>query len=95
VNNLTVLCDDLYGFFIKRIRTYDGGFEHATQKRKEAVVAVEQQQIQLSADGDALHVHLHEQRVLSMATAASPARRNIRRRRQGAPKKRFDRSVDG
>jgi len=43
------------------ILTGDGSLEHVAEFGKEAVVPFQQEQVQLPADWNAFHIHLHEQ----------------------------------
>lgn len=72
---------------LHNISVGDAGLEHVAEFDEKAVVPVQQKQIQFPADWDALHVHLHEQ--------CPPPACAFGRRRQGTPKKRFDRRPIG
>ena len=43
------------------ILTGDGSLEHVAEFSEEAVVPFQQEQVQLPADWNAFHIHLHEQ----------------------------------
>lgn len=73
------------------ILTGDGRLEHVAELDEEAVIPIQQEQVELPADRDALHVHLHEQRSPSASAAAASGRRLL----QGAPEERLDRRPIG
>uniref|UniRef100_A0A0D9Y700 Uncharacterized protein n=1 Tax=Oryza glumipatula TaxID=40148 RepID=A0A0D9Y700_9ORYZ len=70
----------------------DGRLEHVAELDEEAVIPIQQEQVELPADRDALHVHLHEQRSPAASAAAAASGRRLL---QGAPEERLDRRPIG